>query len=464
MGIIGDSELTNALVENDIMRIEAAAFRSFPPFADDQITFPASRASDEGLAEVHLITGENGCGKTRLLSALAAACGNNSELNARHEAGGKHQIAVTLSKGSEHALYIRTRNQLLIFENREGSERVLSKLEFLHPNADMLVEPNMNPERLKSATAQVSGWNPTLKFSAQAYRGTGRVTDHPIVAMQPISETKPALDLSFDRPKTDDALVCQSMANLKLSAAMEHQSGEPRETSRSIQITERFEAAISKVTGRSFSFQVARHPNLHLEVRWGGEPMKLAVLPDGLRSIIGWLVACIAKLESQFPDDLNPLDIPLILLLDEPESHLHPAWQRQLIPAAQVLFPNAQIFAATHSPFVISSVNSGWIHVLRMNEDRVITADAPLECSKGDSYLDAVEDVLGLTERYDPETESLLAKFRNLKKDVLSGAGSVAELEAKAKEIASRSESLSGMMGREMYQIQRMLPEREVAQ
>ena len=449
------------------MRIECAAFIAFPPFADGRISFPEAKKSDRGLAEVQLITGENGSGKTRLLSALAAACGNATDLNARHTPSDQtHQLAVTMSRDGKNAVYVRSMNQILVLKSSADAEKFVNELEFFDRNQLTIKRKNGQHENLNiiSSIENLSSWNSESKVAAHAYRGSGRIADHKIVAMQPIARTDPAKDLSFERPQTDDALVCQSMSNLKLSAAMEYQSGEPRDNCRSIKITERFEAAISKVTGRSFSFQVARHPDLHLEVRWGGASMKLAVLPDGLRSIIAWLIACIAKLESQFPEDPDPLDIPLVLLLDEPESHLHPAWQRQLIPAAQELFPNAQIFAVTHSPFVISSVNSGWIHVLRMNEEGLVTADEPIECSKGDSYLDAIEDVLGLTQWYDPETEMLLTEFRVLKKELVSKNGSLEELETKARLIAERSESLKSMMARELHQIRRNFSEDVVAQ
>ena len=193
--------------------------------------------------------------------------------------------------------------------------------------------------------------------------------------------------------------------------------------------------------------------------------MKLAVLPDGLRSIIAWLIGCVAKLESQFPDNPTPLDIPMILLVDEPESHLHPAWQRQVIPAAQALFPNAQFFVVTHSPFVISSVNVGWIHILRLDADGRATADTPIPCSKGDSYLDAVEDVLGLTQWYDPETENLLTEFRQLKSQFSEGKQSLLNtLETKADLIGSRSDSLKGMMAREIHQLRTTLAQGTVEQ
>jgi hypothetical protein len=52
----------------------------------------------------------------------------------------------------------------------------------------------------------------------------------------------------------------------------------------------------------------------------------------------------------------------VVFLIDEVESHLHPQWQRQIIPAllavAQTLIKNAdvQVITATHSPLVMASV------------------------------------------------------------------------------------------------------------
>jgi len=100
------------------MRIECAAFIAFPPFADGRISFPEAKESDSGLAEVQLITGENGSGKTRLLSALAAACGNATDLNARHAPIDQtHQLVVAMSRDGKKAAYVRSANQILIFES-----------------------------------------------------------------------------------------------------------------------------------------------------------------------------------------------------------------------------------------------------------------------------------------------------------------------------------------------------------
>jgi hypothetical protein len=57
----------------------------------------------------------------------------------------------------------------------------------------------------------------------------------------------------------------------------------------------------------------------------------------------------------------------VVILIDEPELHQHPAWQRAFLPAVLKavgsIAPNAavQVFAATHSPLVLASLESTWV-------------------------------------------------------------------------------------------------------
>lgn len=56
-------------------------------------------------------------------------------------------------------------------------------------------------------------------------------------------------------------------------------------------------------------------------------------------------------------DQTPILDREITLFLDEIEVHLHPAWQRRILPVVQSLFSKAQVFVSTHSPFVIASAD-----------------------------------------------------------------------------------------------------------
>ena len=65
---------------------------------------------------------------------------------------------------------------------------------------------------------------------------------------------------------------------------------------------------------------------------------------------------------------------PAILLIDEIENHLHPTWQRRVIPALLKYFPGLQIFATTHSPFVIAGLKTGQVHLLSRNNEGTVVA------------------------------------------------------------------------------------------
>ena len=53
-----------------------------------------------------------------------------------------------------------------------------------------------------------------------------------------------------------------------------------------------------------------------------------------------------------------------VVLIDEIDLHLHPAWQRRIIHTLSTLFPRIQFVITTHAPSVISSVNKDDIILL----------------------------------------------------------------------------------------------------
>ena len=61
-------------------------------------------------------------------------------------------------------------------------------------------------------------------------------------------------------------------------------------------------------------------------------------------------------------------NMPGIFIIDEIDAHLHPSWQRRIIPTLQRHFPNVQIFASTHSPMMVAGLKKGQVHLLKRNE------------------------------------------------------------------------------------------------
>ena len=57
-----------------------------------------------------------------------------------------------------------------------------------------------------------------------------------------------------------------------------------------------------------------------------------------------------------------------VFIIDEIDAHLHPSWQRRIIPTLQRHFPNVQIFASTHSPMMVAGLKKGQVHLLKRDE------------------------------------------------------------------------------------------------
>jgi predicted ATP-binding protein involved in virulence len=122
------------------------------------------------------------------------------------------------------------------------------------------------------------------------------------------------------------------------------------------------EEVLFQITGQNFGFYL-NPETMHLNLVQNEQRMGLDTLPDGVKSIVSWVGDLIMRMsQMQWADDLDIFDRSFVLLLDEIEVHLHPAWQRKILPVIQKLFKNAQIFISTHSPFVVGSVDGAWIY------------------------------------------------------------------------------------------------------
>jgi predicted ATP-binding protein involved in virulence len=90
----------------------------------------------------------------------------------------------------------------------------------------------------------------------------------------------------------------------------------------------------------------------------------LGQLSAGEQTLILMVADIAQRLSIANPTLKNCLDGKGIVLIDEIETHLHPEWQREVIPALTATFPNIQFFITTHSPQVLSNVKRKSIFVI----------------------------------------------------------------------------------------------------
>lgn len=402
------------------------AAKDFAPFAPFRLELPPANGSRPDLAETHLLTGINGTGKTRLLSAIAGFLGNPESLIQRVA----KRTPLTFTLENEHKT-----------------------------NADYPCEYTIQNQSVNwSSGTTIPNWAesvPAFFLSCQPY-----LKDAPIAVLSGVERPtrKRCLDSSPHEAQSKDLL--QAIANLKIQSAMDqlNDSAQEAHANRASHIIGGLERAVSSITGQKFSFTVSTYPQPALLAQWGNHRLPVDVLPDGLRAILGSLAHAMVMLDAWLQGSGNLAETEVILLLDEIESHLHPAWQRKILPAFQQLFPKAQIFVSTHSPFVISSLNYGWIHSLKLGADGLVHFEKPQPASEGDSYVSVLEDIMGVTEWYDWETEQLLTQFRQQRDAAYQGDNQARQRALiLAGTIARRSVELEGMMGREAKQLERQL-------
>jgi predicted ATP-binding protein involved in virulence len=409
--------------------IRAIASDNFPPFGEFVLPLLPVEKKPLDLGEVHLFTGVNGTGKTRLLSIIAAILGGQASLLKR-------------MKGVSFETTIFATDEVPAPDYRGNWSRIV-----IRPNATEFLR-TFGPSILQ-----------IQKAPAFAYSGNAYVSDAKISALGGVERPNRDSCLSFSHPETSSQSLLQAIANLKIASALHaEESAIAAGKSNPTDLMKAIESTLTGITGVPFQFQLARFPELSLGVKWGGSELSFDVLPDGLRSIIGWMVHASVMVEIWLQGKSDPRRAEAIFLLDEPESHLHPAWQRKILPAFQRLFPKAQVFVATHSPFVIASVNHGWIYPITIGPHGKATFEKAISASSGESYVSVVEDIMGLKEWFDPETESLLAKFRETRKRAYAGSATAqAEARKLAAEISRRSVELEFMMVRELSQMDRQL-------
>ena len=93
-----------------------------------------------------------------------------------------------------------------------------------------------------------------------------------------------------------------------------------------------------------------------------------ANLSRGTRSILDFVYFFVLDMSEFYYDDSDWDNKPGVFIIDEIDAHLHPSWQRRIIPTLQRHFPNVQIFASTHSPMMVAGLKAGQVHLLKRDE------------------------------------------------------------------------------------------------
>ncbi len=142
-----------------------------------------------------------------------------------------------------------------------------------------------------------------------------------------------------------------------------------------------------------------------------GRELSFNDLSDGVSALLSIIMDLFLRVELIRDEVGNKTYNPCgIVLIDEPETHLHYSLQYNVLPILTTLFPNVQFIVASHSAAIISSIKSVTIFDLVSKE--ILSDDAI-----GKSFSELMVSHFGLDNEFSDFTDDLFEKVNVVLKE-----------------------------------------------
>lgn len=328
------------------MRLLELAVKNIGPFDEARVEF---LREDEGLKPtVTFLTGQNGTGKTILLDAIRGFFGVHYGRLEREIWRGNTPFAVDLL----HRFHVTEATDI----RRHAVTQLHSDSPFVHRDSSLFQLPIevRHGQRIPPPWV-VDFWRSQLSTSSYAIKNLATI-DHRALYAGALQGT------------VNNAAVTELLCHFDYL----RDSRAPREKATG----EALYALAEKIVRFSLldgELVGVERLTFTPKVRQGGHEVPLANISSGNAYLVQRLLSLLGRMYSlhvlRESDPATIHETPGLLMIDEAENHLHPIWQKRLIPGIREIFPNLQIIAATHSPFVLASVPDARVYVCRYEPD-----------------------------------------------------------------------------------------------
>ena len=143
--------------------------------------------------------------------------------------------------------------------------------------------------------------------------------------------------------------------------------------------------------------------------------LPLNTVSQGTQSVVQWLAHLLISYAEYYDFPANLKDEPGILIVDEIDAHLHPSWQRRIIPTMVHHLPNLQLFCSTHSPLMLAGLKEGQVQLLQRNEAGKVSVSRNEVDIVGWSADEILRSFMGILNPTDLETMQHLDRLQELR-------------------------------------------------
>lgn len=145
---------------------------------------------------------------------------------------------------------------------------------------------------------------------------------------------------------------------------------------------------------------------------------RITDLSYGTLSTLAWVSRLVLGMGRRYHGDSDWKNKPGIVIIDEIDAHLHPSWQRRIIPTLRHHFPSVQIFASTHSPMMVAGMEKGQVHLLKRDDaGRIVWSRNPQDVI-GWTADEIYRTFMGIDDPTDRLTEARGNRLRELRNKV----------------------------------------------
>jgi predicted ATP-binding protein involved in virulence len=294
-----------------------------------------------------LITGQNGSGKTQLVKAIAKhlqlVCNDKSANRLTIE----NQILSYKSAINDAMPELQKRQYQQAIDDLEGQKNLYF--------GKVVIEFN-NPMAMTDAYDK----NDFILAYYETFRNPKFEEVHSI--------EKPDLTKPNDLSRNKVGQFLKFLADNKVQAALARNEGKDQDAENINNWFNSFRDVLRNLFNDSKLELEFDYTDYSFYINSVGKKFKFTQLSAGYAAALDIVADLILRMQK--PGSLvRAYDKPGIVLIDEPETHLHLALQRQIMPILTKLFPNVQFVVATHSPFILSSLPNAVAYDLEHREE-----------------------------------------------------------------------------------------------
>lgn len=385
--------------------------------------------------QLTVLVGKNGSGKTTVLEAIAIALGtwfvgfnivNAKGINKRTDPLRKaYQIGATDDVQTQFPVEIEAWGKI-----EESKDQILHwKRELYTPTGTMTTKDAKEiVEYAAEYQKAISEGRTDIYLPMVAYYGTGRLWDY---------HRQKRTDVFKVSSRTNGYIDClDGTANVKLMMdwfqimTINKYQRQEENLESNPELDTVYLAMEKCLTNLSGYSDVKIRYNMgtqELDVYYSEQDKQRMRIPlnqlsDGYKGMIS-LVADIAYRMATLNPQLGTEVLSKgdgVVLIDEVDLHLHPAWQQKVIDNLMNIFPKVQFIVSTHAPAIISSVKTDKLRILS-NKEVCMTANQVY----GKDVNSVMKEIMGVNDRPDQFVELFEKFYRLLSEKKYDEAGAV---------------------------------------